>query len=91
MTFWDVQVNAIKCLALTGLKFQLHDRIPIFKTWIYLRNLEIKLTKDKSPEDTATITATIDAARDSLQGLLYFRNQGIEPQHKGNMYVKDAS
>ena len=84
MTFWDVQVNALKCLALIGLKFGLQDRIPIFKTWLYIRNFERKADKEKYKE-------AIISARDALEGLLYFRNSGYEPPHKGNVYVKETS
>ena len=67
---------------LLGIAYQIHDRIPVFKCWLKIRNMEIS---GKHPQ------AALDNARDALTGILYFRNTGQEPPSKGNVYVKGGS
>jgi hypothetical protein len=78
MTFWDVQVNAIKCLSRLNIMYRLQDRIPIFSVWTKLNRLEL----DPKINETFLLDA-----KDSLNGILLFRNQGIEPENIKGVYV----
>jgi len=82
MTFWDVQVNAIKCLQKLGIKKRLADRIAIFQMWLELNRLELEFEKIEEK------ISDIADARDALNGLMYFRNSGLEPKHAKGIYVK---
>ena len=78
MTFWDVQVNAIKCLSRVGIKINLPARISIFKIWLELDRLELEGTEKHEIND----------AKDALNGILYFRNSGLEPKHSKGVYIR---
>lgn len=82
MTFWDVQVNAIKCLQKLGIKKRLADRIAIFQMWLELNRLELKFEKNEEK------ISEIADARDALNGLLYFRNSGLEPKNLKGVYIR---
>lgn len=71
--FFDSYIETLEVLANIGIEFSFKQRIPIFRVYTHL--------------DTMPWSAEVDYARECLDTLRELMARGLEPEHRGGVYL----